>query len=76
MGTPESPGPTSFMRGGATYLLFLTAADTDARSDLYRATGGTAGVWGVVEGSYSRLADEGDRLPEKVTLAEVRDALS
>jgi len=64
------------MRGGATYLLFLTAADTDARSDLYRATGGTAGVWGVVEGSYSRLADEGDRLPEKVTLAEVRDALS
>jgi hypothetical protein len=84
-GTEGEPGPAGLLEKGKTYLLYLTPSglDGDLASQFY-VTGGSAGIYvteqneaarsagGVVEGTEftKQQSDEGDQLPEQLTLDE------
>jgi hypothetical protein len=72
-GTARSSDPGMLLEEGSTYLLYLapSALDGDLASQ-YFVTGGAAGVYVGEDGrsDFRRGMDEGDELPDRLTLAD------
>lgn len=74
LGTSKQPGPLPVMKPGERYLLFLIA--TGLNRGGYFITGSAAGFWTANGDGFTRSVDEGDDLPQDVTVAELEAALS
>ena len=71
LGTESAPGPLPLMKEGQRYLLFLTPTGLPDLAADYFITGSSAGFWVATEGGFSRPVDEGDKLPETLTIADL-----
>jgi len=69
LGSGATPGPLPLMKDGGRYLLFLV--ETGLPAGGYFITGSSAGFWVADGDSFTRAVDEGDPLPETVTVDDL-----
>jgi hypothetical protein len=71
LGDATSAGPLPLMREGDRYLLFLVATGLDNLPG-YFITGSSAGYWRENGQGFARPVDEGDQLPQILTLGDLK----
>lgn len=74
LGTSEVAGPLPAMRAGTSYLLFLVGTGLERGG--YFITGSSAGFWVGDGDTFTRPVDEGDDLPDQLTVGELEAALA
>lgn len=78
LGGPDIQGPAPMLEVGRSYLLFLTPTMLPGEDGAqFYITGGSAGYYAAPQGaaldakaSFTKVGDEGDRLPGQITLAQ------